>query len=67
MSEKIRKRPIDSEVERLKADYNKAHLTFNWSPKYTGLSGLKSGLQETINWFSNKENLKNYKPNDYNV
>ena len=67
VSERIRKRPIDSEVERLKADYNKAHLTFNWSPKYTGLSGLKSGLQETINWFSNKENLKNYKPNDYNV
>lgn len=67
VSDEIRKRPIDSEVERLKADYSKAHSTFSWSPKYSGLSGFKLGLQETINWFSNKENLKKYKPNDYNI
>lgn len=67
ISDEIRKRPIDSEVERLKADYNKAHFTFNWSPKYSGLSGFKLGLQETINWFSKNENLKKYKPNDYNI
>ena len=67
VSDEIRKRPIDSEVERLKANYSKAHSTFSWSPKYSGLSGFKLGLQETINWFSNKENLKKYKPNDYNI
>ena len=67
VSDEIRKRPIDSEVERLNADYSKAHSTFNWSPKYSGLNGFKVGLQETINWFSNKENLKKYKPNDYNI
>ena len=28
---------------------------------------LKDGLKETIDWFSNKENLKRYKAGIYNV
>ena len=34
-----------------------------WTPKYN----MKSGLEETIEWFKNTENLKNYKADIYNL
>ena len=34
-----------------------------WKPKYT----LDEGLMHTIKWFSEKENLKHYKANIYNL
>ena len=62
-----RLRPVNSEVERLWADNSKAIKLFDWSPKYGGLDGLTRGIQETINWFSQPENLRHYKTDIYNV
>ncbi|WP_061214972.1 NAD-dependent 4,6-dehydratase LegB [Syntrophomonas wolfei] len=60
-------RPEKSEVERLWADNKKAaHLT-GWQPQYAGMEGLKRGLQETIDWFSDPNNLKRYKTGVYNI
>ncbi len=66
-TESYRVRPENSEVERLWADNSKAKDLFGWRPEYTGITGLKRGLTETINWFSETANLKNYKPNIYNL
>ncbi len=62
-----RLRPVNSEVERLWADNSKAKELFGWSPKYGGRDGLARGLQETINWFTQPENLQRYKSDVYNV
>lgn len=63
VSEDIRKRPRNSEVTRLWADVNKIKKEFNWQPKYDQKTGFEVGLEKTINWFSNPNNLKYYKPN----
>lgn len=60
-------RPENSEVERLWADNSKAKELFGWSPKYVGRGGLTRGLQETIDWFSQPENLQRYKSDIHNV
>jgi len=56
-----RKRPVKSEVDRLKADNSKAKKLLKWSPEYS----LEKGLKETVAWF--KENSAKYKSNIYNV
>lgn len=56
-------RPNKSEVFRLFGDNSKIMEHTNWKPKYS----LKTGLEETIKWFSEKENLKHYKAGIYNV
>ena len=65
--EKQRLRPEKSEVNRLLADNSKAKAILGWSPEYMGLEGLKRGLERTIEWFSNSNNLKTYKSEIYNV
>lgn len=50
-------RPQDSEVVRLKADNSLAQELLNWNPDKQGLEGVKFGLKETINWFSDSANL----------
>jgi dTDP-glucose 4,6-dehydratase len=67
ITDKNRLRPIKSEVDRLWADNTKAKQIFGWSPNYTGRVGLKKGLKETIKWFSDPENIKNYKTNIFNI
>lgn len=62
-----RLRPEGSEVERLWADNKKASHLLNWSPVYGGLEGFKRGLEKTINWFADPENLKQYKTDIYNL
>ncbi|MBP0726736.1 NAD-dependent 4,6-dehydratase LegB [Bacillus sp. RG28] len=62
-----RLRPEKSEVERLWADNSKAKSLLGWEPKYGGIEGFKKGLSETIEWFTNKENLKQYKADVYNI
>lgn len=62
-----RLRPELSEVERLWADNTKAKQLLNWVPQYAGVDGFKNGLKETIEWFTNVENLKSYKANQYNI
>lgn len=62
-----RLRPEKSEVERLWADNKKAAQLTGWQPEYAGMEGLKRGLQETIGWFSDPNNLKRYKTGVYNI
>ena len=66
-SDAERIRPVNSEVERLWADNSKAKELFGWSPKYAGRDGLARGLQKTINWFMQPENLHRYKSDIYNL
>lgn len=62
-----RLRPTKSEVERLCADNSKAARMINWKPKYAGHDGIVRGLTETVAWFTQPENLKNYKADSYNL
>lgn len=64
--DKNRLRPENSEVERLYAATDKAHKLLDWYPNYSGYEGFKNGLKNTIDWFSNQENLKLYKHEIYN-
>jgi nucleoside-diphosphate-sugar epimerase len=63
----MRLRPEKSEVDRLWADNSKAKKLTGWEPIYGGREGFKRGLAETIDWFSNPENLKDYKADIYNI
>ena len=67
IADEERIRPPNSEVDRLWAENRKAKSLFDWSPKYAGQDGLKKGLSETIEWFTNPENLRLYKTNIYNI
>ncbi len=60
-------RPENSEVEKLWADNSKAKKLAGWKPAYGQLKGFKQGLSETIEWFLNPDNLKQYKPGEYNI
>lgn len=62
-----RMRPEKSEVNRLWADNKKAKELLGWAPKYGGKDGLKRGLKETAEWFTNPKNLKQYKADVYNI
>lgn len=66
-SDTERMRPVNSEVERLWADNSKVKELFGWSPKYAGRDGLARGLLETINWFTQPENLQRYKSDIFNI
>lgn len=63
----VRLRPDKSEVERLWADNQKALALTGWQPGYAGKDGLRRGLTETIEWFTNPTNLANYKADRYNI
>jgi NAD dependent epimerase/dehydratase len=58
-----RLRPKDSEVFRLKCDNSLIKKLCGYEPDYD----IKKGLNETIQWFSDPENLKKYKSTIYNV
>ena len=66
-TDEIRLRPEKSEVNRLWADNSKAKRLLGWEPQYGGREGFKRGLKETIDWFANKDNLKKYKADVYNI
>ncbi|MCB9757504.1 MAG: GDP-mannose 4,6-dehydratase [Candidatus Omnitrophica bacterium] len=61
VSQEQRTRVKDSEVERLCADSTKLQKLTTWKPQFD----LKTGLQETIQWFESRLNL--YKAEVYNV
>jgi NAD dependent epimerase/dehydratase len=61
-----RERPQESEVTRLWADNSKAAELTGWRPLYSGKEGLSRGIQKTVQWFTNPENLKRYKADAYN-
>jgi len=62
-----RKRPKNSEVERLFADIKVAKKILTWNASYSGISGFKKGLVKTISWFNNSKNLQNYNSDIYNI
>jgi len=65
--EDLRKRPDDSEVERLWSDNSRSKILLGWNPKYTGMDGFISGLKKTIDWFENPKNLNFYKLGNYSI
>jgi dTDP-glucose 4,6-dehydratase len=67
ITEQVRFRPVNSEVERLWSSNTLALKTFEWRPKYTGIDGFRLGLSKTIEWFEKSENLNSYKYEDYNL
>lgn len=67
VTDEQRLRPEKSEVERLWADNGKAKEILNWEPEFGGMEGLRNGLKMTVEWFSNFENLKQYKADFYNI
>lgn len=66
-TEAQRLRPEKSEVERLWADNAKAKALTGWEPEFAGRDGLRRGLEQTIDWFRNPENLRSYKSDVYNI
>ncbi|MCX5782770.1 MAG: NAD-dependent dehydratase, partial [Elusimicrobia bacterium] len=63
VSEDVRKRPKKSEVERLLGCNEKIKKLTAWKPQVN----IEDGLKKTAEWFNNKENIKNYKSDIYNV
>ena len=63
VSDSIRLRPEKSEVFRLFGSNQKLKSLTSWEQNYS----LEEGLAETIEWFSKKENLQQYKSDIYNV
>lgn len=66
-TETERLRPEKSEVERLFADNTRLRELTGWEPAYGGLDGFRRGLGETIEWFTDPDNLSAYKSDRYNV
>lgn len=63
VSDDVRLRPEKSEVERLLGSAEKIKSQTDWKQKHN----LQEGLNQTIEWFKNSENSKNYKADIYNV
>lgn len=62
VTDPARIRPSKSEVRRLLGSAEKLHALTGWQPEFT----LEQGLERTIEWFTDPENLKMYKSNIYN-
>ena len=58
-----RKRPKKSEVNLLLGSNKKIKKFINWKPKVD----LRHGLEKTIHWFKDENNLKYYPTTDYNL
>lgn len=65
--ENDRLRPDASEVERLWASNSRAKELTGWQPEFGGREGFARGLDETIAWFVQAENIARYKTDIYNI
>jgi len=63
VQEEERFRPEKSEVRRLLGSNAKLKNLTSWKQKYS----IEDGLAETVEWFSDPNNLKSFKPGRYNV
>lgn len=63
ITDEKRVRPENSEVERLLGSNDKLKNLTGWVPQ----TSLEEGLDITIEWFKNPENLRHYKPWVYNI
>jgi nucleoside-diphosphate-sugar epimerase len=61
--EELRKRPKDSEVERLLGSNQRLRSLTGWQPRFS----LAAGLAETIAWLRQPANLARYKTQIYNL
>jgi NAD dependent epimerase/dehydratase len=61
--EELRKRPKDSEVERLLGSNERLRSLTGWQPRFS----LATGLAETIAWLRQPANLARYKTQIYNL
>lgn len=61
--DQARIRPERSEVHRLWCDNTEINKLCGYMPQVN----IEQGLQKTVEWFQNKENLKMYKADIYNV
>jgi len=60
--ESERLRPDKSEVNRLYGCNKKIQTLTDWKPQFQGLEGFRKGLEITIEWFQDSDNLKLYHP-----
>lgn len=67
VTDDIRLRPVQSEVERLWADNTRAKTLYGWEPEYARQDGFRRGLEETVAWFLEPANLRGYKAGIYNL
>jgi NAD dependent epimerase/dehydratase len=63
VSDDVRVRPKDSEVERLLGSNEKIKKLVGWEPAYD----LNVGLTQTISWFKSSNRAHSYKADIYNV
>jgi NAD dependent epimerase/dehydratase len=63
VGEDVRIRPRSSEIERLLGSNKKLKELTGWIPE----TDIDKGIELTIDWFKNEENLRIYKPWVYNV
>lgn len=66
-TDQVRLRPEGSEVEQLVASNAKAKKLLGWEPLLTGLGGFRAGLELTIEWFAQPENLRRYRWDRYGI
>src|SRR5690606_9607522 len=63
VTDEQRIRPRNSEVQRLWCDNTKINALTGFQPRVA----LREGLERTIDWFTDPENLRKYKTDIYNV
>jgi NAD dependent epimerase/dehydratase len=63
VTDEQRIRPEKSEVFRLWCDNSKIKALTGFEPKYS----IREGLEKTVEWFTNPQNLGKYKPGIYNL
>jgi len=63
VTDEQRLRPEHSEVFRLRCDNTKIKELTGYKPQYP----LREGLEKTVEWFTNTQNLSKYKPGIYNL
>lgn len=67
VTESKRTRPGKSEVERLWADTTRLRELTDWTPEFGGLEGFRRGIEKTVEWFTEEDNLIRYKAGTYAV
>ena len=63
VTDEQRLRPAGSEVQRLCCDATKLHELTSFTPEVS----LEAGLEKSIAWFTQADNLARYKAKQYNV
>ena len=66
-TDESRLRPVGSEVNRLFGDNTLLRELTGWKPCFAGINGFERGLKATVEWFTDENNLKRYKPDKYMV